>query len=88
MAETADELASNLATYEAQLEEVEALLLQEPNEELQDLYDNLTEVRALGRAASPVPNVAAAAAPLPPAFPSHRAPCLKRAPCLCCRSSS
>lgn len=44
-AHAAEELASNLASYERQLAEVEQLLLEDPdNSELQAIFDNLTEV--------------------------------------------
>lgn len=44
-AHAAEELASNLASYERQLAEVEELLLEDPdNSELQAIFDNLTEV--------------------------------------------
>lgn len=50
-AHAAEELASNLASYERQLAEVEQLLLEDPdNSELQAIFDNLTEV---GPAATP-----------------------------------
>lgn len=43
-----DELAANLAEYKEQLAQVEALLLEYPdNEEYQELYSNLKEVITL-----------------------------------------
>ena len=45
VAQTAEELASNLSSYERQLAEVEELLLEDPdNSELVAIFDNLTEV--------------------------------------------
>jgi len=45
VAHTAEELASNLGNYKRQQAEVEALLLEDPdNSELQAIFDNLTEV--------------------------------------------
>ncbi|PRW20751.1 survival of motor neuron-related-splicing factor 30 [Chlorella sorokiniana] len=50
VAHAAEELASNLASYERQLAEVEELLLEDPeNSELQAIFDNLTEVIQLAQ---------------------------------------
>ena len=82
-------MADDLAMYEKQLAEVEELLLQEPNEELQDLYDSLTEAsgtwagRAAGAASAQSAATAAAAHPAP-APPLDVPPASAR----CCRSSS
>lgn len=47
VAQTAEELATNLDSYERQLAEVEELLLEDPdNSELVAIFDNLTEVLA------------------------------------------
>ncbi len=72
-----DELAQNLAEYKEQLAQVEALLLEYPdNEEYQELYTNLKEVitltedvqRTAGNAEAPVeaPAEAPASAATPP----------------------
>jgi hypothetical protein len=44
-----EELSANLAEYEQQLEEISRMLLDDPeNEEMQAIFENLSEVRGLG----------------------------------------